>query len=63
MNDLSSRELEVLREMATGVSRRVAGAHLGISEKTVSAHLRNAFQRLHVGSLVHAFVVLGWLKP
>ncbi|MDA8188759.1 MAG: response regulator transcription factor [Dehalococcoidales bacterium] len=45
---LSSRELEVLRSIATGHSNKEVASHLCISERTVENHVRNIYQKLHI---------------
>ena len=47
---LSSRELEVLRLIATGKSNRDIAAALVISEHTVARHVHNIFAKLGVSS-------------
>jgi DNA-binding CsgD family transcriptional regulator len=47
---LSTRELEVLRLVATGQSNREIAARLFISEHTVARHLSNIFSKLGVAS-------------
>lgn len=45
---LSARELEVAREVVNGHSNREVAARLGISERTVKAHLGAVFDKLAV---------------
>jgi DNA-binding NarL/FixJ family response regulator len=45
---LSPREEEVLRLVATGLANKQVSRRLGISERTVKAHLTNVFQQLGV---------------
>lgn len=45
---LSARELEVAREVANGHSNREVAVRLGISERTVKAHLGAVFDKLAV---------------
>ena len=45
---LTPREVEVLRLVAQGYSNKDVMQTLGISEKTVKAHLTNIFQRIGV---------------
>jgi DNA-binding NarL/FixJ family response regulator len=45
---LSERELEVLRCVAKGLPNKLIARNLGISEKTVKAHLTRIFQQLGV---------------
>lgn len=49
-SELSSRELEVLRLVATGQSNREIAGRLCISEHTVAGHLSNIFNKLGVAS-------------
>lgn len=48
--ELSPRELEVLRLIASGKSNRAIAADLVISEKTVARHTANIFAKLDLGS-------------
>jgi DNA-binding CsgD family transcriptional regulator len=47
---LTTREIEVLRLVAAGMSNRAVAANLVISEKTVARHLSNIFDKLDVSS-------------
>jgi DNA-binding NarL/FixJ family response regulator len=47
---LTPRELEVLRLIARGETNRAIGESLVISEKTVSRHVSNIFDKLGVSS-------------
>jgi len=47
---LTGREVEVLRQVATGLSNRDAARALSISEATVRRHLANIYLKLGVGS-------------
>jgi len=44
--DLTPREKEVLRLVATGKTNRAIAASLGISEKTIARHVSNIFMKL-----------------
>jgi DNA-binding NarL/FixJ family response regulator len=46
--DLSAREREVLRCLAAGMPNKLIARELGISEKTVKAHLTHVFRQLGV---------------
>lgn len=46
--ELSAREVEVLRLVADGLANKLIARRLGISERTVKAHLTNIFGRLGV---------------
>ena len=45
---LSAREMDVLREMATGGANKEIAAALTLSESTVKTHVANIFQKLDV---------------
>jgi DNA-binding CsgD family transcriptional regulator len=47
---LSARELEVLQELASGARNSRIAARLGITERTVKAHLGSIYQKLGVES-------------
>lgn len=48
--DLTSRELEIVRELAQGASNREIANKLVISENTVKNHVRNVLAKLHLNS-------------
>lgn len=48
--DLHPREIEVLRQMATGATRREAAEHLHLSLNTVKTYLRTAYRKLEATS-------------
>ena len=47
---LTDRELEVVRGVAKGWTNREIAQQLGISDRTVQGHLANIFAKLHVSS-------------
>jgi DNA-binding NarL/FixJ family response regulator len=51
---LTDREREVLRLVARGLPNKLIARELGISEKTVKAHLTTIFQRIEVTDRVQA---------
>jgi DNA-binding NarL/FixJ family response regulator len=51
---LSTREQEVLRLVAQGLANKQIGRRLGISERTVKAHLTNVFSALGVSDRTQA---------
>lgn len=53
-DDLSDREIEVLREVAAGTSNKVIASHLSISEATVKAHMKNILLKLGASERTHA---------
>jgi DNA-binding NarL/FixJ family response regulator len=48
LNELSSRETEIVRLIAQGLSNRDIGAHLLLSEKTVKNHISRIFEKLQI---------------
>lgn len=60
----TARELEVLRRIATGERNKEVAAALGITERTVKAHLTNVYNKLGVDSRAAAVAEAarrGWL--
>jgi LuxR family transcriptional regulator, maltose regulon positive regulatory protein len=55
-NELSARELEVLRELCQGRSNKVIGRLLDLSENTVKFHLKGIYRKLAVDSRAAAIV-------
>jgi len=49
-SDLTDREVQVLRLIATGMTNRAIAASLGISEKTVARHVSNLFLKLDLST-------------
>lgn len=54
--DLSPRELDVLRLLTEGHSYKTAAAQLAVSLDTVRFHVRNIYEKLHVHSKSEAVV-------
>lgn len=51
---LSTRELEVLEQLATGLIYKEIGEKLFISHETVKQHIKNIYYKLHVQNKVEA---------
>jgi len=56
VDELTERELEVLRHLSTGASNREIAHALYISENTVRNHVRNILEKLHLSNRVQAAV-------
>jgi two-component system nitrate/nitrite response regulator NarP len=54
---LTERELDVLQEVAAGLSNKQIAAALYVSEETVKVHIRNLLRKLNVRSRVAATVL------
>jgi len=65
IDQLTSRELEVLSLAAKGYTNKAIGAQLGISNRTVQGHLAHIFNKLQASSRTEAVmraVSLGWIS-
>jgi DNA-binding NarL/FixJ family response regulator len=64
VEELRGRELEIVKLVAKGHSKKEIGEQLVISERTVEAHLVRVFRKLGVGSRTRAVLCAlkkGWL--
>jgi DNA-binding NarL/FixJ family response regulator len=64
LDELTERELEVLKLAAKGMSNREIARGLGISVRTVQTHLNNVFSKIGVGSRTEAVIYAlrkGWI--
>jgi DNA-binding NarL/FixJ family response regulator len=50
IDGLTSREVEILRLVARGLTNRQLAEELGVSTRTVDAHLRSVYAKLGVKS-------------
>ena len=55
-DSLTSRELEVLREIARGNDNKTIAARLVLSEKTVKTHVSNILSKLHLNDRTQAAI-------
>jgi len=53
-DDLTSREIEVLRLIAAGNANKEIAGHLSIAEETVKNHISNILAKLHAKDRTHA---------
>ena len=54
VDDLTEREVEVLRLVAAGNSNKIVGDRLSISEETVKSHMKNVMVKLCANDRTHA---------
>jgi NarL family two-component system response regulator LiaR len=64
-NELSEREIEILKLAARGMSNQNIATLLYLSRRTIQAHLANIFRKMDVGSRTEAVIQalrIGWIK-
>jgi len=64
LDELSEREMEILRLAAKGMSNQDIATQLYLSRRTIQAHLANIFRKMDVGSRTEAVLQAmrkGWL--
>ena len=54
---LTEREVEVLRQVASGKANKMIADHLDISEETVKAHMRSILAKLGANDRTHAVTI------
>jgi DNA-binding NarL/FixJ family response regulator len=54
---LTDREIEILRQVASGNANKIVADNLHISEDTVKAHLRSIFSKLDARDRTHAVTI------
>lgn len=54
---LTEREVEVLRQVASGKANKMIADHLDISEETVKAHMRSILSKLGANDRTHAVTI------
>jgi len=65
VEQLTDREMEVLRLVAKGFTNKAIGVQLSISDRTVQGHLAHIFDKLQAASRTEAVmraVSLGWIS-
>ncbi len=58
LSALTARELEVVEQVCTGASNKEVAANLGITERTVKAHLTAVFEKLNIRDRVQLVIQL-----
>ncbi|SNT36455.1 two component transcriptional regulator, LuxR family [Granulicella rosea] len=56
-DELSAREIEVLRHVAGGCSNKVVADNLRLSEDTIKAHMRSILEKLQANDRTHAVTI------
>ena len=56
-DDLSHRELDVLKLVASGNANKMIAAHLSITEETVKGHVKNILAKLAANDRTHAVTI------
>ncbi len=56
-DQLTPREIEVLKHVSAGCSNKIVADRLGISEDTVKGHLRNLLYKLNANDRTHAVTI------
>ena len=56
-DELTDRELDVLKRVARGTPNKVIASDLGLAEPTVKSHLKNIFQKLGANDRTHAVTI------
>ena len=54
---LSEREIQVLRHVALGMSNKIIGGELSVSEATVKAHMKSILSKLGANDRTHAVTI------
>lgn len=61
MDELTAREIDVMRCLAQGMRTREITNRLGIAYPTLRTHFGNIFRKLGVHNRTQALVALGWV--
>jgi len=56
-DQLTAREIEILRQVAAGNANKIVGDHLHITEETVKAHMRSILAKLGANDRTHAVTI------
>jgi DNA-binding NarL/FixJ family response regulator len=56
-DDLTVREIDVLRQVASGNANKIIADNLDITEETVKAHMRNILSKLNANDRAHAVAI------
>jgi DNA-binding NarL/FixJ family response regulator len=56
-DDLTPREIEILRIVASGNANKAVATHFGLSEETVKGHMKNILAKLGANDRTHAVMI------
>jgi DNA-binding NarL/FixJ family response regulator len=56
-DQLTEREIDVLREVAAGNANKIVAQHLNVSEQTVKAHMKSILSKLGANDRTHAVTI------
>jgi DNA-binding NarL/FixJ family response regulator len=56
-DDLSNREIDVLRRVAEGMSNKIIASQMALSEATIKSHLKNILSKLGANDRTHAVTI------
>lgn len=59
---LSTREVDIAREIATGKTNREIGIHLNLSEQTIKNHIASLFIKTGSTTRIEVLNSLGWIS-
>ena len=66
MDELSEREIVVLRRVARGISNKIIAAELRVTERTIKAHMSSILSKLGANDRTHAVTIAmkrGFIEP
>ncbi len=66
MDQLSEREIVVLRRVARGISNKIIAAELQVTERTIKAHMSSILSKLGANDRTHAVTIAmkrGFIEP
>ena len=55
--NLTDREIEVLRKVSTGTPNKIIASQLGVSEATVKSHVKSILSKLGANDRTHAVTI------
>ncbi len=56
-DELTAREIEVLKSIAAGNSNKIIGEKLSVTEETIKGHVKNIFSKLGANDRTHAVTI------